>query len=110
MALKVIYWYSEQRQIEELFRTLKKEGLNVESSQLETGTGLKKLALMALNVALILMLLSGDRDGKANQPGNLVLSGEELECLKCVSFEPEGKTKLSQNPYEEFTLAWHWGH
>jgi hypothetical protein len=80
--------------------------LDVESSQLETGAGLKKLVLMALNVALIIMQLVGDRDGEAGQPGDLVFNDEELECLKEVEKEYEGKTKLSKNPFELYSLAW----
>lgn len=105
-ALEIVYWYSLRWRIEELFRTLKKKGLNVESSQLETGAGLRKLVLMALNAALIIMQLVGDREGQANQPGDLVFSSEELECLKYVSKEYEGKTKLSQNQFKQYSLAW----
>lgn len=88
-----------------MFQTLKKKGLNVENSHLETGAALRKLVLMALNAALIIMQLVGDRDGQANQPGDLVFSGEELECLKSVSKEYEGKTKLSQNQFEKYSLG-----
>lgn len=105
-ALEVIHWYSLRWRIEELFRTLKKEGLNVENSQLETGAGLKKLVLMALNATLIIMQLVADRDGDAGKSGDLVFSEEELECLECVSKEYEGKTKLSKNPNELYSLAW----
>jgi hypothetical protein len=83
-ALEVIHWYTLRWRVEELFRTLKKEGLNVESSQLETGAGLKKLVLMALNAALIIMQLVADRDGEADKPADLVFTSAELECLKEV--------------------------
>ncbi len=105
-ALEVIHWYSLRWRIEELFRTLKKEGLGVVCRQLETGKGLKILVLMALNAALIIMQLVGDRDGKAGQSGDLVFSDEELECLKEVGKEYEGSTRLSKNPFEEGSLAW----
>lgn len=105
-ALEVIHWYREQRRIEELFRTLKKEGLNVEGTQLETGAGLKKLVLMALNAAIIIMQLVADRDGEAGKSADLVFSDEELECLEEVGNSLEGKTKLSKNPNEVYSLAW----
>ena len=105
-ALEVVYWYSLRWRIEELFRTLKSKGLDVESSQLETGAGLRRLVLMALNAALIIMQLVGDRDGEAGQPGDLVFNEEELECLKKVEKEYEGKTELSKNPFDEYSLAW----
>ena len=105
-ALEAIYWYSLRWRIEELFRTLKKQGLDVESSQLESGIGLRKLALMALNAALIIMQLVGDRDGEAGEAGELVFNVKELECLKEVGKSYEGKTNKQKNPFEESSLAW----
>ncbi len=105
-AVEVVYWYSLRWRIEEFFRTLKREGLDVEASQLETGLGLKKLVLMALNAALIIMQLVGERDGQAGLHGNLVFNEEELDCLKCVSEKYEGKTKPTRNPFIEYSLAW----
>ncbi len=105
-ALEAIYWYSLRWRIEELFRTLKRKGLNLESSQLESGKALKKLALMALNAALIIMQLVGDRDGEAGESGELVFSEKELECLKEVGKSYEGKTEKQKNPFEESSLAW----
>jgi hypothetical protein len=105
-AMEVIYWYSLRWRIEELFRTLKKEGLNVEASQIETGAGLKKLVVMALNAALIIMQLVADRDGEAGQSGDLVFIEEELECLEEIVNSLEGKTKASKNPNEVYSLAW----
>lgn len=105
-ALEVIYWYSLRWRIEEFFRTLKKEGLNVESSQLETGLGLKKLVLIALNVALIIMQLVADREGEVGESADLVFSTQEIECLTEIGSEYEGKTPLSKNPFTKSSLAW----
>jgi hypothetical protein len=85
---------------------LNRRGLDVESSQLETGAGLKKLVLMTLNAALIIMQLVGDRDGEAGQSFDTVFNEEELECLKEVEKEYEGKTAQTKNPFEEDSLAW----
>jgi hypothetical protein len=106
LAVEVIYWYSLRWRIEELFRTMKKEGLNVEASQLETGAGLKKLVVMALNAALIIMQLVADRDGEAGKLADLVFSNEEIECLEEVGNSLEGKTKATKNPNEIYSLAW----
>ncbi len=105
-ALEAIYWYSLRWRIEELFRTLKKQGLNVESSQLESGKGLRKLLLMSLHAALIIMQLVGDRDGEAGESADLVFNEQETECLKEVGKSYEGKTAKQKNPFEEGSLAW----
>jgi hypothetical protein len=105
-ALKIIYWYTLRWQIEQLFRTLKSQGLDVESSQIERGRGLKRLVIMALSVALILMQLTQERDGKSGKPASLVFNGEELELLKAVEKQYEGKTEKQKNPFQPNSLAW----
>jgi hypothetical protein len=105
-ARKIIAWYSFRWQIEQLFRTLKRQGLNVESSQLESGQGLKKLVLMALNAALKIMQLTQERDGKSGKPGSIVFNMEELAFLKVLLHVYEGKTEKQKNPHQEHSLAW----
>lgn len=105
-AVRIIYWYSLRWQIEQLFRTLKSQGLNIESSQIESGKGLKKLAVMALNAALRIMQLVADRDGKAGKPGSIVFSPKELIFLKALLKQYEGKTDRQKNPFQQNSLAW----
>lgn len=105
-ALEIIRWYSLRWRIEEFFRTLKNEGLNVEASQLETGMGLKKLVLMALNVVLSIMQLVADRDDKIGESASITFSAQEIDCLKEIGVKYEGKTELSRNPYQRGSLAW----
>lgn len=83
-ALRIIYLYSLRWQIEQLFRTLKNQGLAIEESQMESGKGLKKLAIMALNAALRIMQLVQDRDGKAGKPGTIVFNPKELIFLSVI--------------------------
>ena len=73
-AMKMIKWYRWRWLIEQIFRTLKSQGLNVEQSQIETGSGLKKMAVMSATIALRMMQLTLDRDGKA---GTLAFSETE---------------------------------
>jgi len=105
-AVQVIYHYSLRWQIGQLFRTLKSQGLAVEDSQMENGKGLKKLVIMALSVALRIMQLVQDRDGKAGKPGPIVFSEKELIFLKVLSEQYEGKTDNQKNPFQENSLAW----
>jgi len=52
-------WY-----IEELFRVLKSNGLDIESSQLKTGLALKKLMLFCLQSSLQIMVIKTVYDQK----------------------------------------------
>ena len=105
-AVQVIYHYSLRWQIGQLFRTLKSQGPAVEDSQMENGKGLKKLVITALSVALRIMQLVQDRDGKAGKPGPIVFTEKELIFLKVLSEQYEGKTDSQKNPFPENSLAW----
>lgn len=67
-ALQIVQWYAWRWNIEQLFRILKTEGLQIQRSQLESGIALKKLCVMALQTALQIMQLIADRDNENQQP------------------------------------------
>jgi hypothetical protein len=56
-ALGVIGWYRQRWNIEQLFRTVKRQGLGIEQSVVEDGAALEKLAVIALVGATITMQL-----------------------------------------------------
>ena len=58
----MVYWYSLRWGIEDFFRLLKKKGFNLESSELETGYGLRKLGLFTMQAATKVMQLRQARD------------------------------------------------
>lgn len=105
-ARQMIRWYSLRWLIEQLFRTLKIQGLDVESSQLENGAALKKLVILALQAALKIMQLVQERDAKSKQPADVVFSKEEVECLTQMLPQYEGKTDKQKNPFHPASLAW----
>src|SRR6185503_5272186 len=51
-AKQIISWYRGRWNVEQVFRTLKRQGLDIESSQVETAEGLMKLTIMALFAAI----------------------------------------------------------
>ena len=109
-ALKCIEWYSMRWLIEELFHLLKTKGLCFEEAQLETGAGLKKLLVIALQVAQKIMTLKLSLDSSHKVKANLIFSEEEIKFMKIYMNELEGKTEKQKNPYDNGTVQWAaWG-
>jgi len=105
-ALQIVKWYGMRWVIEELFAALKTRGLCIESSQLETGIGLKKLTVMALQVALQLLQLVKDRADQYGENADLVFSPQAIIFLRTLIPTLEGKTEKQKNPFKENSLAW----
>jgi len=105
-ALRMAKWYSWRWWIEQLFRLLKRKGLRVESSQLETGAGLKKLTVLSLSVALGVLQLVSERDGGYGAPASILFTAEEEALLRVLQGRLEGKTKQQQCSHGQGTLAW----
>jgi hypothetical protein len=99
-------WYSYRWWIEELFRVLKRQGLNVEDAQYENGLALKRLALMALQVALQIMQLVAAREGKYEITPESVFEKDALTYQEKLLPHLEGKTTKQKNPYPRSNLAW----
>ncbi|GHV30699.1 hypothetical protein AGMMS4952_18100 [Spirochaetia bacterium] len=105
-ALAVVEYYKARWIIEDLFRTLKKEGVNYEETELETGTALRKLFVLAFYAAMILLQLRQARHGTTGQKPSLVFSEEQETCLEDILPRFEGKTEKLKNPYPKDNLAW----
>lgn len=105
-ALKCVDWYSQRWFIEELFRVIKSKGLMIESAQLETGEGLKKLAVMSLQIALTTMILKLSLTNDHEVKASLIFSREQLNFLRIYMSEIEGNTQKQKNPFKEGTLPW----
>lgn len=105
-ALAVIGWYQWRWFIEELFRVLKRQGLNIEASQLERGEALRKNCLMALCAALPILQLTLERDGTYGVPATVVFTDQELGYQEQLGPTLEGSTVKQQNPFAPRTLAW----
>lgn len=105
-ALEVVGWYCQRWHIEQVFRTMKSQGLNVESSQVESADCLEKLVTIALIAAIQTMQLVNGRDGKLVRPGTDVFSEEEVAFQEVLQPRLEGKTQAQKNPFPPKTLAW----
>jgi len=105
-ARQCIRWYCMRWIIEQTFRTVKRQGLNLESSQLEHGSRLEKLAVMALSAAVRVMQLTQARDGKSDRPATDAFDAAEIEVLQHIQPTLEGKTEKQKNPHPLLSLAW----
>lgn len=104
-ALQIVNWYCQRWNIEQLFRTLKKQGIDIESSQMETANGLVKLGVLAIQAALKIMQLTLARGGK-DQSITVVFNGSEREVLAKLQRKLEGKTEKQKNPHSPDKLSW----
>lgn len=128
-ALEVIRWYRLRWNIEQLFRTLKRQGLGLEQSVIEDGAALEKLAVIALIGATMTMQLvlaraaadatlpelaraqpAGDAEvpsqGAPPPPARRVFAAEEIRVLRALQKKLKGRTQKQQNPYPIDSLAW----
>lgn len=104
-AMQIIQWYIYRWIIEELFRTLKSKGLDIESSEVETFHALSNLATIALLAATQTMQLVRARGGKTKQQMSEVFFQTEQDCLILLNEKLEGKTEKTQNPFHYDDLA-----
>ena len=106
MAWKVVGWYRERWTIEQFFRTLKLQGLQLEDSQLETADRLIKLTAIAARAATLIMQLVKARDGSTGEGAKVAFTPAEIEALEALVPRLEGKTALQKNPHPPQSLAW----
>ena len=105
-ALTVVEYYKARWIIEDLFRVLKSEGVNYEETEMETGSALRKLFVIAFHAAMILLQLRQARQGATAQKPSVVFSEEQLLCMEDILPRFEGKTEKLKNPYPKDNLAW----
>lgn len=103
-ALLCIEWYTCRWIIEEVFRILKKEGFNIEASELSKAKAIRKLTLMMLEtiVKLFIMQIAYNAEEEVNPRS--CFSQQEIECLEIQIEQLEGKTEKLKNPYKPSDL------
>jgi len=99
-ALQCIEWYTCRWIIEEVFRILKKEGFNIEASELGSAKSIRKLSLMMMEtiVKFFLMQIAYNMPEEEIESRSC-FTEKELECLEYQMIKLEGKTEKLKNPY-----------
>ncbi|MBD2214158.1 IS4 family transposase [Nostoc linckia FACHB-104] len=104
-ALRMIQWYGWRWKIEQLFATLKKAGLNLEATQLESAIAIQRLTILALSVAVRTLQMVEGRDN-TQLSAELTFCEQQQHCLSQIQTSVEGDTKKLQNPYPRGCLPW----
>jgi hypothetical protein len=106
-AWKIVGWYKQRWIIEQLFRTLKTKGLQLEDSQVETAERLLKLTAIAVRAAAVIMQLVQARDGKRVLPAAVAFTADEIDALQAIGArEYAPRTEKQRNPHPERSMAW----
>lgn len=106
-AVTVIRWYRQRWHVEQLFRTVKRQGLDLEESALAEGAALEKLAVIALIAACQTMQLVLARSSPDdNPPASHVFDDREMQVLSALQARLQGRTAKQQNPHTPRSLAW----
>lgn len=106
-ALTAIGWYRQRWHIEQLFRTVKRQGLDIEESVVAEGEALEKLAVIALVAACQTMqLVLARASPDTRQPASQVFDDRELQVLAALQARLQGHTVKQQNPHPPRSLAW----
>ncbi len=106
-AIQCIEWYKLRWYIEEVFRLLKSEGMEIEQTQLESGAALRKLTLMGLIGSWHIMTLKLALDHKEEkEPATILFTYLQIKLLNILLKKVEWKTEKQRNPYRQDSLAW----
>jgi Transposase DDE domain len=104
-AMEVVRFYRLRWRIEQLFRTLKKDGLDLEATQHGEASRIMKLAALGVVASCRIMQLVDARDG-SRRPATDALPPGQIEFAAAISDSLEGATERQKNPWEKGTLAW----
>ena len=100
----IIQLYRRRWIIEQLFRTIKTQGFDIERVSMST-VPFRKLCVLTLVAGVSCLQLVQDRDGEGKRPLEDVFSEVDREALEAVSVTLEGRTAKQRNPHPRGSLA-----
>lgn len=104
-ARRIVGFYRLRWTIEQVFRTTKTQGFDMEALRQHEGGPLEKLVTATLIAAVTVMQLVTDRDGTLGRPLADALDPAERPALEATSRSLEGKTERQKNPHPPGSLA-----
>jgi len=105
-ARAVIGLYRCRWMIEQLFRTMKTQGFDIEAPRMETEPPLRRLVMATLIAAVTVQQLLHARDGATARPLSDAFDVADQSLLEALNRSVEGKTAKQQNPHPPGTLAY----
>jgi hypothetical protein len=107
-AWAVVELYRRRWAIEQLFRTLKTQGFDIEGLRIEHPEPRDKLVTAALIAAVAVQQLVHGREGDSRRlrPCTDVFEPEDLPLLEAWCAKLEGKTQRQKNPHPKGSLAY----
>lgn len=103
-ALLCIEWYTCRWIIEEVFRILKKEGFDIEASELAQGRSIRKLCLLMMETIVKLFIMQIAYSSEEEIPPSCCFSSEQTQCMELQMPQLEGNTEKLKNPYKPSNL------
>lgn len=104
-AMEVVRLYRLRWRIEEVFRTLKKDGLDLEATQIEAAGRVMKLAAFAVVASCRIIQMVDARDGSP-RPATDAIRTDQIEDVAAISASLEGGTERQKNHWKKGTLTW----
>jgi hypothetical protein len=105
-ARLITRFYRERWTIEQLFRTMKTKGLDIESSQVEEGGPFENLAAATLVASVQVLQMVRERDGVARRPLTDAFDPADQPAMAAINASLEGRTERQNNPHPPDSLAW----
>jgi len=106
-AAWIIDLYRYRWIVEQLFRMLKSQGLDLEDSFLSDGDALERLAATGLIAASgVMQLVQGRGEAGSGLSAARVFSPAEISVIEALVRKFESKTEKQRNPHPRHSLAW----
>ncbi len=103
---RIVGYYRQRWTIEQLFRTIKTRGFDIEMLRIADGGPFEKLVAVSLVAAVTVLQLVRERDGVEQRPLADALDTADQPVLEAVSDSLEGKTAKQKNPHPKGSLAY----
>ena len=105
-ARRVCAIYRQRWTIEQLFRTMKTKGFDIEAVRVVEPKPFETLAAAILIAAVQVLQMVRERDGAAKRPQTDVFEAEDQPVLEALCTQLQGKTDRQKNPHPSGSLAY----